>query len=101
MSYTVTDAIRFYNKMRGIRKARPAPKKQVSNTRSYLEGSCRLCGVQNPLEVHHIVPIAIAGRTTKQNCVTLCKGCHKTISKYLIMVGIMDNKTPKELRAAR
>jgi 5-methylcytosine-specific restriction endonuclease McrA len=37
---------------------------------------CTRCGATSDLQVHHIVGAADGGKTTLQNCITLCADCH-------------------------
>lgn len=45
--------------------------------------TCDKCGSSNDLRLHHLVPIAWGGLTSKENCVTLCKECHKEAHREL------------------
>lgn len=38
---------------------------------------CVICGSAGPLEVDHIVPVALGGSNDDSNKRTLCKPCHK------------------------
>jgi len=38
--------------------------------------SCRKCGSNRKLEIHHIDPVANGGATVLENLITLCKHCH-------------------------
>jgi len=38
--------------------------------------SCRNCGSNEDLHVHHIVPISNGGNDIESNCVVLCSSCH-------------------------
>ena len=38
---------------------------------------CQRCWEENLLEVHHIVALCDGGEDTIDNCITLCRPCHK------------------------
>lgn len=40
---------------------------------------CLLCGATDSLEVHHIVPVRIGGKTSIANGATVCVACHNQI----------------------
>lgn len=44
-------------------------------------GKCNICGSEENLVAHHIVPweCSITGRTDVNNGMCLCKGCHKMV----------------------
>jgi hypothetical protein len=50
---------------------------------------CRLCGSNNDLEAHHIIPFSINEKlqTEIENGITLCSKCHLTIHKYFREIG--------------
>lgn len=48
--------------------------------------NCDKCGSTDGLKLHHIVPIAWGGLTSKENCITLCQICHKLAHKALSKV---------------
>ena len=62
---------------------------------------CNVCGKQEVLESHHIIPIAIGGHKTQENRLTLCKQCHQTISSYYTIIGLMNVTIEYEKRAKR
>ena len=39
-------------------------------------GKCYLCGSNNDVDVHHILPRTMGGKDYKDNLVPLCKNCH-------------------------
>ena len=41
--------------------------------------SCKLCGNENLLEVHHIIPYHLSKNNEHSNLITLCKSCHSKI----------------------
>ena len=52
------------------------------------KGICENCGENAPfylndgspyLEVHHVIPLSLAGADTTSNCVALCPNCHKAL----------------------
>lgn len=51
--------------------------------KGYKKETCYLCGSEKELAIHHIVPISWGGGSSKENCITLCKGCHKKAHKEL------------------
>jgi hypothetical protein len=62
-----------------------------NKARRSIDGACKLCGSEDVLEAHHIIPVAIGGYTTSGNSMTLCSECHHKISKYYIYIGIMGH----------
>ena len=40
---------------------------------------CRQCGTSSNLTVHHIIPKAHGGPNTPENCILLCRNCHKRL----------------------
>lgn len=40
---------------------------------------CRYCGSENDLQIHHIVPRALHGKSDPQNLATACKTCNDLI----------------------
>ena len=44
--------------------------------------SCRLCGSNKRLHVHHIKPVSSGGSHTLQNLITLCRRCHMRQKYY-------------------
>lgn len=45
--------------------------------------SCDKCGSKIDLKLHHIVPISWGGKSTLENCTTLCEVCHRKTHKKL------------------
>jgi transposase len=43
---------------------------------------CKLCGIQNDLHTHHIIPITAGGTNESWNLITLCSSCHPTVEWY-------------------
>lgn len=41
--------------------------------------SCILCNATRKLEVHHIIPLRLGGKTIVNNGVTLCASCHDKV----------------------
>lgn len=56
---------------------------QEARTGDFKKDCCYLCGVNNNLVLHHIMPISWGGKSTKENCVTLCGECHRRAHKSL------------------
>ena len=46
-----------------------------------VESECNLCGSDNNLEKHHIVPKSKGGSNKPRNLVKLCRNCHQQIHK--------------------
>ena len=46
-------------------------------------GACDNCGSTELLSLHHIVPLAWGGKTSMENCVTLCETCHRATHRRL------------------
>ncbi len=44
---------------------------------------CRICGYSEELQVHHIVPWHLTQDNSRENLVTLCRGCHKKMHDLL------------------
>ena len=38
---------------------------------------CCHCGSPNHLTVHHVIPKALKGANTPDNCILLCRDCHR------------------------
>lgn len=47
---------------------------------------CRCCGTKSDLEHHHRVSRGAGGRTTTDNCLTLCRLCHRLAQTYRIFI---------------
>ncbi len=47
---------------------------------------CRCCGRRRYLDVHHIDPSSNGGVHSRENCVTLCSGCHTAAHAGLLQV---------------
>ena len=87
----MANATTFYYSMK--RQSRPKPPKRESNvSRKYIDNQCKLCGSEDVLEVHHIIPVSIGGYTTSSNLITLCNDCHSKITKYYQYIGLMDHR---------
>ena len=60
-----------------MKRAKPSPelRRAVFTRDGY---TCRGCGADDPLtlDVDHIVPVALGGRTTFANLQTLCSACN-------------------------
>lgn len=42
---------------------------------------CELCGISGKyLELHHKIPVAFGGTTTKENVLLVCEACHKHLT---------------------
>ena len=48
--------------------------------------SCDKCGNTSDLRLHHITPVSWGGKTTLENCITLCEGCHRKVHKKLVQL---------------
>lgn len=46
------------------------------------EPECQLCGTDENLDVHHIVPILSGGTNDEWNLMTLCVGCHNRVESF-------------------
>lgn len=56
--------------------------KQISKSIKERDGfTCQVCGNDDWLEVHHIIPRIMGGTDTDDNLITLCKKCHELIPK--------------------
>jgi hypothetical protein len=75
-------------------------RKKLNEKKGRGEG-CGVCGTMSNLQVHHIVPISIGGHETHANKMTLCNWCHRTISIYYAMIGLMNVKIEYAERAKR
>lgn len=81
--------------------------KNKKRMRDYVRGKkgqadgCAVCGTMSNLQVHHVVPIAIGGRETRENTLTLCNWCHRIITIYYAMIGLMEIKVDYKQRAKR
>lgn len=42
---------------------------------------CKICGSKYGLSVHHKIPKARGGSSSKENCVCWCKSCHNLFHK--------------------
>jgi hypothetical protein len=49
------------------------------------DGRCVRCGATQELEVDHIRPVALGGKTTPENLRTLCRECHRASHKLAWM----------------
>jgi len=47
---------------------------------------CDMCGGDSELRLHHIVPLSWGGKSTEDNCITLCERCHRDVHKRLATV---------------
>ena len=45
--------------------------------------NCDKCGSTINLKLHHIVPLSWGGKTSTENCITLCEVCHRLTHKKL------------------
>lgn len=43
---------------------------------------CAICGSKDNIEVHHMIPLFLGGTTDKENCIGLCKKCHRAVTNY-------------------
>lgn len=59
----------------GIRKSSEIPKSLYDMMPKY----CANCGATEDLNIHHVIPIALGGKTVISNLVVLCTECHKKI----------------------
>lgn len=57
-------------------------------------GKCQICGSEEKLEAHHIVPwkYSIKGRTDINNGICLCEECHKMMHNDIEWINYMRNK---------
>jgi hypothetical protein len=97
-------AIKTCGKKRSYYRSHDKNKRQQREKHNELKGradGCGVCGTMSNLQVHHIVPIAIGGHETQANKITLCNWCHKTISIYYAMIGLMNVKVDYAERAVR
>lgn len=53
----------------------------------FKDNKCLLCGKNNDLEVHHIIPQSRGGTDDWNNVVTLCDEHHKMITAYYKAIG--------------
>lgn len=44
---------------------------------------CEICGADGELYLHHVVPLSWGGKSSDDNCITLCDKHHKVIHKRL------------------
>lgn len=44
---------------------------------------CELCQSKTDTTLHHIVPLSWGGKTSEENCITLCRSCHLKVHKKL------------------
>ena len=44
---------------------------------------CEKCGSTEPLFLHHIIPLSWGGKSSEENCITLCETCHRAVHKRL------------------
>lgn len=47
-----------------------------------LADSCRMCGSEEHLHLHHIIPLRSGGTNGDWNLMTLCRSCHTTVESY-------------------
>jgi 5-methylcytosine-specific restriction endonuclease McrA len=52
----------------------------------FRNSSCDNCGNTENLRLHHIVPLSWGGKSTQENCTTLCEKCHRKVHKKLSLV---------------
>ncbi len=76
-SYVVDDA---GNPFASRREAAPFTRRQLRALRAR-DGCCQMpgCGNTRHLDGHHVVPRAEGGRSTLDNAVLLCGGCHRLL----------------------
>lgn len=43
---------------------------------------CARCGGTRNIETHHMIPLFLGGTTDIENCIGLCKECHRAVSIY-------------------
>lgn len=73
----------FYH---AIRKGLPGP--AWSHLReTELEERCRVCGGEERLTLHHIVPVLGGGTNERWNLLTVCGPCHGAAEKFARFVG--------------
>ena len=62
------------------------------------KNTCDRCGDIERLVLHHIVPVSWGGKSTPENCITLCKDCHekthKKLTKYLNRSKLLEYLKP-------
>lgn len=54
---------------------------------------CANCGDEEPLEVHHIIPLLMGGTNTLANLITLCRFCHRSLHKRINREGLTQEVT--------
>jgi hypothetical protein len=48
--------------------------------------ACDMCGANEELRLHHIVPVSWGGDSSKENCITLCENCHRIVHRKLALL---------------
>ena len=85
MAYCVSEGCSFFKavpltKNTVIRKATRLThlNKRIKNRDG---NKCVVCGSEELLEVHHIIPVAVCDKYiySDENCVTLCRTCHHLV----------------------
>ncbi|MEG3639297.1 HNH endonuclease signature motif containing protein [Magnetococcus sp. PR-3] len=58
---------------------------------------CGVCGAQEHLEVHHIVPFRVSQDNSQSNLIPLCRRCHRRVDEAFRKIEWMlqDSKTAK------
>jgi hypothetical protein len=69
--------LKYYTKEGRKRKHWKNQYQQLS--RPYLKDNCKVCGSNNKLSIHHIIPLSIAIVINEKNCKTLCRKCHNIL----------------------
>jgi 5-methylcytosine-specific restriction endonuclease McrA len=65
-----------------IRRLLPGPSwRQIRE--EHTSEQCRLCGAEEQLQLHHIVPILAGGTHHPDNLLTLCVGCHNRADGFI------------------
>jgi len=63
------------------------------------EAICSLCGSEENLKIHHIIPFTDFGSHSSENLVVLCHECHKAVhrgEKRVNQEGVLDKRWIKE-----
>ena len=48
-------------------------------SQQFIKEECKECGSNENLTIHHRRPLSKNGSVSKENCQTLCRGCHDVI----------------------
>lgn len=61
--------------------------------REHKKERCGMCGSQDRLEWHHMIPLDMGGKSDEENMICLCKSCHETITSYHRKMGYVRSNT--------